>query len=166
MTDDAIALLRECRDYLVTNDHEPEFYAFNPACAGCKLRERIDTHLSRPPSADVVGLVEKLQASATTLRVLAGIQPGNFAVVNDLLTAERVMNRAVSALQAQSSRDLAVAETVRDACVKVCRDRQNQYDYDDLQNAFHNGAKAQTVNLEFDIRALDLPALLAKIEEK
>ena len=49
--DDARKLLRECREYMVANDHAPDFYVFNPHCIGCQLRDRIDSFLAQPAAS-------------------------------------------------------------------------------------------------------------------
>ena len=39
---EARALLTECRDYIVLNDHAPEIYLYNSDCVGCQLRDKIN----------------------------------------------------------------------------------------------------------------------------
>ena len=123
----------------------------------------LDSH----PSEDVAGLVKDLLAQACL---------GDCAMYHC-----RLLKRAAAALQSQSSRDLAVAEAVREACAKVCGDIKNGAHKDFLRHLAVNGGKfrygagdpanfssqreADFLLAEERIRALDLPALLAGMKE-
>ena len=74
-----------------------------------------------------------------------------------------LLERAAAALQSQSSRELAVAEAVREATAKCCDDLDAHCLAIGRENC---GERHGAQQLSKVIRALDLPALLAGMKEK